>query len=49
MNAPANIEPAIASALDRVAAELTEIAQRVARLELLLQLIVSAAVAKPPP
>jgi hypothetical protein len=46
MNAPAEVEPAIEAAISRVAAELAEIAQAVARLEIILQLIASAAVAK---
>jgi hypothetical protein len=37
---------AIAAALTRVAAELTEVSDRLARLEILLQLIASAAAAK---
>jgi hypothetical protein len=44
--AVSEIEPAIEAAIARVAAELAEIAQAVARLEITLQLIASAAVVK---
>jgi hypothetical protein len=46
MNAPADIEPALAAAVDRAARQLAEVAEAIARLELLLQLIASAAVVK---
>ena len=46
MTAPADIEPAIESALSRVARELVEIARALERLETLIALIASAAVAK---
>jgi hypothetical protein len=46
MNKPADIEPAIESALSRVARELEAITEAVERLESLVALIASAAAAK---
>ena len=46
MNAPAEIEPAIESALFRVARELVQITKALERLEALVALIASAAIAK---
>jgi hypothetical protein len=46
MNAPADIEPAVESALGRVARELEAIAEALERLETLVAFIASAAVAK---
>ena len=46
MNTVAQIEPAIDSALTRVARELVEIAKSLERLESMIALIASAAIAK---
>jgi hypothetical protein len=46
MNAPAEIETAIETVLGRVARELEQVAQSLARLETLVALLASAAVAK---
>ena len=46
LNAPADIRPAIEAALARVACELAAVAEAMAKIELLLQLIASAAGAK---
>ncbi len=46
MTAPADIEPALATALERAVRELAEVAQAIAKIEALLQLIASAAAAK---
>ena len=46
MSAPADISPAVEAALARVARELEQVAQALARIEILLQLIASAASAK---
>jgi hypothetical protein len=45
MTAPAEIQPAIESALARVARELEAIAEALARLEITLQIIASSATA----
>jgi hypothetical protein len=46
MNAPTEIEPAIETALSRVARELVEIARALERLETLVAFIASAATTK---
>ena len=46
MNAPAEIQPAIETALFRVARELIQITEALERLEALVALIASAAIAK---
>ena len=46
MTAPADIEPTLAAVLERVSAELTAVAETLAKIETLVALIASAATAK---